>query len=143
MIKVTLKDGVEREFEKYMTVFEIASQISEGLARNCTSAELDGEIVDLRQPVIKDCTLNLLTFDDEKGKDAFWHTASHMLAQAVKRLFPEAKLAIGPTIDDGFYYDFDMESPFTAEQIAQIEEEMKKIIDGQLNIFEERLKSSE
>lgn len=126
-MKIMLKDGSYKEYEKAMTVLEIASDISEGLARMATAGEINGEVVDLRTVVEKDCELNILTFQDENGKAAYRHTASHVLAEAVKRLYPEAKLAIGPSIDTGFYYDFDCES-FDRAALDKIEAEMKKII---------------
>ena len=106
-MKITLKDGSVREYSEAMTVNDIAFDISGGLGRAACAGEVDGEVVDLRTTIDKDCTLNILTFKDEAGKAAYRHTASHVLAEAVKNLFPEAKLAIGPSIDDGFYYDFD------------------------------------
>lgn len=126
-MKIMLKDGSYKEYEKAMTVLEIASDISEGLARMATAGEINGEVVDLRTLVEKDCELNILTFQDENGKAAYRHTTSHVLAEAVKRLYPEAKLAIGPSIDTGFYYDFDCES-FDRAALDKIEAEMKKII---------------
>ena len=134
MIKITLKDGSVKEIEKPMSIFEVARIISEGLARMATAGEVDGEVKDLRFVVEKDCTLNILTFDSLDGKKAYWHTTSHIMAQAVKRLFPDVKLAIGPAIDEGFYYDFDVEKPFTEEDKTKIEEEMKKIIKENLDI---------
>ena len=127
MIKVTLKDGVVKEFESAVSVLQIAESISEGLARNACCGMVDGEVQDLRFVVEKDAEVSICTFDDENGKKAFRHTASHMMAQAIKRLFPETKLAIGPSIADGFYYDFDRETPFTEEDLQHIEAEMKKI----------------
>ncbi len=126
-MKITLKDGSVKEYDKAMSVIDIASDISEGLARMACAGEVDGKVVDLRTVVDKDCTLAILTFNDEAGKAAYRHTASHVLAEAVKRLYPEAKLAIGPSIDTGFYYDFDHAS-FSREDLDKIEEEMKKII---------------
>ena len=134
MIKITLKDGSVKEIEKPMSIFEVAKIISEGLARMATAGEVNGEVKDLRFVVEKDCTLNILTFDSLDGKKAYWHTTSHIMAQAVKRLFPDVKLAIGPAIDEGFYYDFDVEKPFTEEDKTKIEEEMKKIIKENLDI---------
>ena len=127
MIKVTLKDGVVKEFESPVSVLQIAESISEGLARNACCGLVDGEVKDLRFVVEKDAQVSICTFDDEDGKRAFRHTASHIMAQAIKRLFPETKLAIGPSIADGFYYDFDRETPFTEEDLQHIEAEMKKI----------------
>ncbi len=126
-MKITLKDGSVKEFNQAMSVYEIAQNISEGLARVACAGEINGEVVDLRTIVEEDCNLSILTFDDEGGKAAYRHTASHVMAEAVKRLFPEAKLAIGPSIDTGFYYDFDCQS-FSREDLDKIEAEMKKII---------------
>lgn len=126
-MKITLKDGSVKEYAEAMTVNDIAFDIAGGLGRAACAGEVDGEVVDLRTTIDKDCTLNILTFKDEAGKAAYRHTASHVLAEAVKNLFPEAKLAIGPSIDDGFYYDFDSE-PFSREDLDKIEAEMKKII---------------
>lgn len=136
MIKISLKDGSVREVEEGISIMDLAKQISEGLARVATCAEVDGKVCDLREILNKDCTVNILTFDseDNSGKKAYWHTTSHIMAQAVKRLFPEIKLAIGPSIDNGFYYDFDVKVPFTDEDKASIEEEMKKIIKEDLAI---------
>ena len=133
-MKITLKDGSVKEYAQSMSVLDIAKDISEGLARVATAAKVDGEIVDLRTEVTKDCELELLTFDSEEGKGAFWHTTSHILAQAVKRLYPETKLAIGPSIDNGFYYDLDRETPFVPEDLEKIEAEMKKIAKEALPI---------
>ncbi len=124
---VTLKDGSKKEYSESKSVYEIALDISEGLARAACAGEVDGEVVDLRTQVSKDCELNILTANDEKGLAALRHTASHVLAEAVKNLYPEAKLAIGPSIDTGFYYDFDHES-FSREELDALEKEMKKII---------------
>lgn len=127
-MKVTLKDGSVKEYGQPMSVIDIAADISSGLARMACGGELDGESVDLRTMVDRDCELNILTARDEKGLAALRHTASHVMAQAVKRLYPDAKLAIGPSIADGFYYDIDFASPITAEDLEKIEAEMKKII---------------
>jgi len=135
MIKITLKDGSIKEIENQMSILDIAKSISEGLARMATAGEVDGEVKDLRYVVEKDCSLNILTFENSlEGKKAYWHTTSHIMAQAVKRLFPNVKLAIGPAIDDGFYYDFDVEKPFSDEDKIKIEEEMKKIIKEDLSV---------
>lgn len=136
MIKISLKDGSILEIEKGSSILEVAKKISEGLARNATCGEVDGKIKDLRYELQQDCNLVIHTFqnDDLEGKKAYWHTTSHIMAQAVKRLFPEAKIAIGPAIEEGFYYDFDVEKPFTDEDKANIEEEMKKIIKEDLPI---------
>ena len=135
MIKVRLKDGSEKQVEEGKSVYEVAREISEGLARVATCASVDGKDVDLRYVLEKDCELVIHTFEsDIEGKKAYWHTTSHIMAQAVKRLFPNAKLAIGPAIDEGFYYDFDVEKPFTDEDKEKIEAEMKKIIKEDLPI---------
>ncbi|MBO1680351.1 threonine--tRNA ligase [Bittarella massiliensis (ex Durand et al. 2017)] len=127
MIDVKLKDGSSLQVEQGSTVAEVAKQISMGLFRNAVGGLVDGEVADLRQPLEKDCSLEILTFEDAAGKRVFWHTASHVLAQAVQHLFPGVKFAIGPAIDGGFYYDFDVEKPFTTEDLEKIEAEMKKI----------------
>ena len=124
---ITLKDGSKREYDQPMSAYDIARDISDGLARAACIAEIDGKAVDLRTMVDKDCSLNILTFDSDEGKRAYRHTCSHVLAEAVKNLYPDAKLAIGPSIDNGFYYDFDM-PPLTREDLDKIEAEMKKII---------------
>ena len=126
-MKITLKDGSVKEYDGAKSVYEIAKDISEGLARAACAGEVDGEIVDLRTELSSDCELNIVTVHDEEGLRVIRHTASHVLAQAVKRLFPEAKLAIGPAIDDGFYYDFEAEA-FSREDLDRLEAEMKKII---------------
>jgi threonine--tRNA ligase len=134
MINIELKDGSKRQVEKGSSILKIARQISEGLARNATAGRVDGKVEDLRFPINKDCKLEILTFDDEDGKKAYWHTSSHIMAQAIKRLYKDIQLAIGPSIDAGFYYDFDTEYRFSEEDFAKIEEEMKKIIKEDLPI---------
>ena len=134
MINVELKGGVIREYDDNITAAEVAKSIGAGLYKSVCAAKIDGVLCDLRTPLTKDCKLELLTFDDEEGKKAFWHTTSHILAQAVKRVFPNAKFAIGPAIDDGFYYDFDVEKPFSTEDIEKIEKEMKAIVKSGLEI---------
>ena len=126
-MKITLKDGSVKEYAEAMSVIDIAKDLSEGLARVACAGEIDGKVVDLRTVVDSDCALSILTFDDEAGKKAYRHTASHVVAEAVKRLYPNAKVAIGPAIDEGFYYDFDT-PPFTRDDLDKIEEEIKKII---------------
>ena len=126
-MKITLKDGSSKEYSEAKSVYEIAKDISEGLARAACAGEVDGEIVDLRTVLDKDCTLNIITASDEEGLRVIRHTASHVLAQAVKNLFPDAKITIGPAIDDGFYYDFDSQ-PFSREDLDALEAELKKII---------------
>ena len=125
---ITLKDGSKKEYSEAKSVIDIAADISEGLARAACAGEVDGEVVDLRTVIDRDCQLNILTFDSEGGRAAFRHTTSHIMAQAIKRLYPDVKLAIGPSIDDGFYYDVDSEQPITAEDLTKIEAEMKKIV---------------
>ena len=134
MIKVTLKDGDVKEFEQDTSLLDMAKSISEGLARVCLAAEVDGKLADLRTVPDKDCAVNFLTWDSEKGRAAYRHTASHVLAQAVKRLFPASKLAIGPAIDNGFYYDFEFETPVNADDLTALEGEMKKIIKENIPI---------
>ena len=124
---ITLKDGSKKEYEEAKSVIDIAYDISEGLARAACAGEVDGEVVDLRTVVDKDCEVNILTAKDEKGLAALRHTASHVLAEAVQKLYPDAKVAIGPSIDTGFYYDFECQ-PFSREALDEIEKEMKKII---------------
>ena len=128
MSQLQLKDGSFREFTPGQSAAEIVKGIGMGLYKAACCVKINGEVCDLRTPVTEDCTFEVCTFDDPDGKKTFWHTASHVLAQAVKRLYPNAKLAIGPAIDSGFYYDFDVEKPFTAEELRKIEAEMKKIV---------------
>ena len=135
MIKITLKDGSIKEVEEGKSVFDVAKEISEGLARVATCASVDGKVVDLRYILNNDCNLEIHTFESSlEGKKAYWHTTSHIMAQAIKRIKPETKLAIGPSIDEGFYYDFDVEKNFTDEDKEKIEAEMKKIIKENLPI---------
>ena len=133
-MKVTLKDGSSMEFENGISVLEVAKTISEGLARVACAAKVNGEVVDLRTELAEDCELEILTAKDADGLRVLRHTASHVMAQAVKRLYPDTKLAIGPSIDDGFYYDFDRESAFTQEELADIEKEMKKIVKENIKL---------
>lgn len=134
MIKLTLKDGSVKETESGVSAAEIIKGIGMGLYKAACCVKLDGEVYDLRTPVEKDCTFEVCTFDSEDGKKTFWHTASHILAQAVKRIYPETKLSIGPSIDNGFYYDFDTDHPFTADDLAKFEAEMKKIVKEGIEI---------
>ena len=134
MIKIELKDGSNIEVEKESSVLDVANKISEGLARVALAGIVNGEVKDLRYELNEDCKLEIVTFDNLEGKKAYWHTTSHIMAQAIKRIFPEVKLAIGPSIDNGFYYDFDVEKPFTEDDLAKIENEMKKIIKEDLAI---------
>ena len=133
MIKVTLKGDV-REFESGISVAEIAKSIGAGLYKSACAAKVNGKVCDLRTVLNDDCEVEILTFDDPDGKKAFWHTTSHIMAQAVKRLYPAAKLSIGPSIDSGFYYDFDVEKPFTSDDLAAIEKEMKAIVKSGIEI---------
>ena len=134
MIKVTLKDGSVKEFPAGISAYDAAKEISMGLARSACAAKINGKNADLRDTLNEDCELEILTFDDEYGKWTFRHTASHIMAQAVKRLYPDAKLAIGPAVDDGFYYDFDVETKFTPEDLAKIEAVMKKIVKEDIKL---------
>ena len=127
-MKITLKDGSVKEYESATTAAEITKDISMGLYRNACCCRINGAVKDLRTVVDSDCEFEVLTFDEEDGKKAFNHTASHVMAQAVKRLYPDTKLTIGPAIENGFYYDFDVETPFGPEDLEKIEKEMKKII---------------
>ena len=131
---ITLKDGSKKEYAQPMSVIDIAADISEGLARVATAGEVNGETVDLRTVLDQDCELNILTFDSPEGAAAFRHTTSHIMAQAIKRLYPNVKLAIGPSIADGFYYDVDSDTPLTADDLEKIEKEMKKIVKEALPI---------
>ncbi len=133
-MKIKLRDNSEIELQENSSVLDLAKAISEGLARNAMAGEVNGEVKDLRYVLKEGDTVNILTFDSENGKKAYWHTTSHILAQAVKRLFPDVKLAIGPAIDNGFYYDFDVEKPFSEEDLQKLEVEMKKIIKEDLEI---------
>ncbi len=132
MIKLSLKDGSIREVEDGILASEVIKGIGMGLYKSACCVKVDGVVKDLRTPITNDCQFEVMTFDSIEGKKTFWHTASHILAQAVKRLYPQVKLAIGPAIDNGFYYDFDIEKPFSAEDLANIEVEMKKIVKENL-----------
>lgn len=134
MIKITLKDGSVKEIESGTTVLQLAKSIHQGLAKEAVAATVDGEVQGLNFILERDCSLDILKFENEEGKHTFRHTSSHILAQAVKRLFPEAKLGIGPAIDNGFYYDFDLEHRFTEEDFPAIEKEMRKIVESNLLI---------
>lgn len=132
MIKLTLKDGSVREIESAMSAAEVVKGIGAGLYKAACCVKLNGEVKDLRTVIGSDCSFEVMTFDSDEGKKTFRHTASHILAQAVKRLYPNAKLAIGPAVENGFYYDFDVEKPFTADELLKIEAEMKKIVKEDL-----------
>lgn len=143
MINITLKGGVVKEYDEETTVGDIAKSLGQGLYKAACCGRIDGTVVDLRTAVDKDCALEICTFDDDAGKRAFRHTASHILAQAVKRLYPKAKLAIGPAIDNGFYYDFDVDKPFTTDELAKIEAEMTKIVKESMEIEQFTLSAGE
>lgn len=133
-MKITLKDGSVKEYSAPISAAEVTKELSMGLYRNACACKINGEVKDLRTVIDSDCSLEILTFEDEDGRKAFNHTASHIMAQAVKRLYPDAKLTIGPAIDEGFYYDFDVENTFSPEDLEKIEAEMKKIIKENLEL---------
>ena len=143
MLNIELKGGVIKEYEPMTTAAEVAKSLGAGLYKAVCACKIDGEVCDLRTPLTTDCKLELLTFDDEEGKRAFWHTCSHVLAQAVKRLYPNAKLGIGPAVDNGFYYDFDVEKPFNAEDLEKIKKEMKAIVKSGLELERFELDSAD
>ncbi len=143
MLKITLKGGDVRQVAENTTVDALCRDISMGLYRAACAARVDGNLVDMRFELKSDCQVEILTFDSEDGKKAFWHTASHIMAQAVKRLFPDTKLAIGPAIDNGFYYDFDSNKPFDTDDLLAIESEMKKIVKQALPLERFELPRSE
>ncbi|MBQ4568597.1 MAG: threonine--tRNA ligase [Ruminococcus sp.] len=143
MINVELKGGVIKEFDENTTAAEVAKSLGAGLYKAVCACKIDGVLCDLRTPLTADCKLELLTFDEEEGKRAFWHTCSHVLAQAVKHLYPKAKLGIGPAVDNGFYYDFDVEKPFTQEDLEAIKKEMKAIVKSGLELERFELEPSE
>lgn len=134
MIKLKLKDGSIREIESAVSAAEVIKGIGAGLYKAACCVKINGEVKDLRTVIDSDCDFEVMTFDTAEGKQTFWHTASHILAQAVKRLYPNARLAIGPAIENGFYYDFDLEKPFTTDDLSKIESEMKKIVKEGLNL---------
>ncbi len=143
MIKVTLKGDVVKEYDNGTTIAEIAKSIGMGLYKSACGGKINGEYCDLRTAVNEDCALEIVTFDEIEGKKTFWHTASHIMAQAVKRLYPNTKLAIGPSVDNGFYYDFDSEVSFTPEILEKIEAEMKKIVKEDLPLEKFELSPAE
>ena len=142
-MKITLANGESREFENGQSALDIAKAISHKLAKKALAARIDGNVSDLNTVIERDCRLDILTFEDEAGKKALWHTASHVMAQAVKRLFPGVKLAIGPAIDTGYYYDFDVEKPFDADDLRNIEDEMARIVAENLPLEKFELSRSE
>lgn len=133
-MKIRLKDNTVKEYPEGVSVLDIARDISPGLARAAMAGEVNGSTADIRKKIYEDSDLHILTFEDQDGKKAFWHTSSHILAQAVKNLFPEAKLAIGPAIDNGFYYDFEVEKPFSTEDLEAIEKEMTRLVKENLEL---------
>ncbi len=143
MIKVTLKDGSVKEYAQGTTALEAAKAISEGLARVACAVKIDGIVADLRTPLTEDCKLEILTFEQEDGKKTFWHSAAHLMAQAVLELYPDVKLAMGPAVSGGFYYDFKVETPFTPDDLQKIEERMKKIVKENVPIERKNLSDSE
>ena len=134
MIQVTLKDGVIREYEAGTTVAQVAQSLGAGLYKAACAGRVDGTACDLRTPLEKDCQVEILTFEDKDGKHAFWHTAAHIMAQAIQHLWPQAKFGIGPALDNGWYYDIGGVEPFTPEQFKAIEDEMKKIVKANLPV---------
>ncbi len=142
-MKIVLADGTAKEFENVKSALDVANAISGKLAKKALAARIDGEVRDLSAPVSEGSRVEILTFEDEAGKKALWHTASHVLAQAVKRLCPAAKLAIGPAIDTGFYYDFDLEKPFMAEDLEKIQAEMQRIVAADFSLERFELSRSE
>lgn len=143
MIRVELKGGIVKEFNENITAAEVAKSLGAGLYRAVCACKVNNEVKDLRTELTEDCKLELLTFENKEGKEAFWHTGAHILAQAVKRLFPKAKCAIGPAIDNGFYYDFEVENPFTNEDLEKIKKEMKSIVKSGLEITRFELEPDE
>ena len=133
MIKVDLK-GSEKEFESGVSVAEVAKSIGMGLYKSACAAKVNGEVCDLRTVLNEDCKVEILTFDDKEGKKAYWHTASHIMAQAVNRLYPGTKFAIGPAVDNGFYYDMELPQAITNDDLAKIEAEMKKIVKESIRL---------
>ncbi len=134
MIKIELKDGSLKEFESGIRAIDVANSISEGLARAIVGAKINGEVKDLKTPINDDAKLEFVKFEDKDGKEVFWHTSTHVMAQAIKRLYPEAKLAIGPAIENGFYYDIDLEHRLSPEDLEKIEAEMKKIVKEEFEV---------
>src|SRR3990167_6163632 len=134
MISVKLPDGTERKFKKGSTPLQVAESIGRKLAKDAVAAKVDGKPVDLTVPLESDCELVILTFADREGKEVFWHSTTHLMAQAVKQLFPEVKLAIGPPVDEGFYYDFERKQPFTPEDLKRIEERMEELAKKDIKV---------
>ena len=131
---ITMNDGSKHELKEQKSIFEFAKELNRQLEKDACAAEMNGDIVDLRNMIISDCNLKILTFEDTEGRAVFRHTAAHILAQAVKRLYPNTKLAIGPAIKDGFYYDFEFEFVFTVEHLEELEKEMRKIVKEDIKL---------
>ncbi|RLD13556.1 threonine--tRNA ligase, partial [candidate division KSB1 bacterium] len=142
-ITITFPDNSKQEFDAGITPLEIAKGISNRLAKQAVAAKFNDQVISLTQPLHESGTLQILTFKDKEGKEVFWHSSAHLMAQAIKRLFPEAKLGIGPSIEDGFYYDIDLERPITPEDFPVIEAEMAKIVDEDLPIERKELTAEE
>lgn len=128
-MKVTYPDGSYKEFDNNSTFFNAAAAISDGFARKALAASVNGYLYDLSSKIPGDVSVRFITFDDSEGKKLYWHSTAHIMAAAVKRLFPQAKVTIGPAVDEGFYYDFDVDNPFTEEDLGKIEKEMKSVIN--------------
>ena len=143
LIKIKLPDSSIKEAPSGSTIYDITGLIGKGLQKAALAAELDGVLTDLATAVNKDSELSIITFDSEKGRDIFWHSASHLMAQAVKRLYPDAKFAIGPSIESGFYYDIDMKKNLTPEDLEAIEAEMAKIVEEKLDVKREEMSKAE
>lgn len=143
MINVTLKGGVVKQYAQGTKIFEVAKSLGAGLYKDMCAAKVNGELKDVKTELLDDCSLEILTFDDTDGKKTYWHTTAHIMAQAVCRLFKNVKLAIGPAIDSGFYYDFDLEKSLTNDDLVNIEEEMQKIIKEDLEVEKFTLKPDE
>ena len=143
MLKIRLQGKDERNYEKGILALDVAKDISEGLARSVVGAKIDGKVCDLMTPLTDDCDIEFLKFADKDGKMVFWHTSTHIMAQAVKRLYPNAKLGTGPALDNGFYYDIDLEEKLTVEDLEKIEKEMKNIVSESLDIVRKEVSRNE
>ena len=143
MIKIRLQGKDERNYEKGIVALDVAKDISEGLARSVVGVKIDGKVCDLMTPLTDDCDIEFLKFADKDGKMVFWHTSTHIMAQAVKRLYPNAKLGTGPALDNGFYYDIDLEEKLTVEDLEKIEKEMKNIVSESLDIVRKEVSRNE
>lgn len=143
MISISFPDGSVKQFEKGVTALQVAQSIGAGLAKAAVAAKIDGVVVDLRRPIIQDCSLSILTFKDDLGKEVFRHSSAHVLAIAVRRLFPQAKLTIGPAVEDGFYYDIDNETPFSAQDLEKLESEIKNIVSEDISFVRKEVSKDE